>query len=315
MNSFTVVLASIVLSLVVAKEVASQPATPYHGLKKTVSIDQFMATEAVGGSVTAVGMTALLTAAMVKDGRFVVVERTGLASISAEQVPGQGAGVVSETLANTRQLISAGFIVRGVVTKYEPAASGGGVALGGFPLGTFLSPFASRAGLTRQTAVMEISIRLIDTSTSQVISTSTAQGSASSTAANAGIVDSVTGASLGGDVFRITPIGQAGEQAIVKAVEQIADGMKSVPWSALVVDAGDGKVYVNAGAERNIQAGMILNAYRKGRVFTDPATGVVLDVDMQKIGVIRIESVREKLSTAAVISGESPLRGDLLKPD
>lgn len=315
MTSRTLAAATLAVSLITATGVASQPAIPYDGLKKTVSVDQFLATEAVGGSVTAEGMTALLTAALVRDGRFVVVERTGLANILAEQALGLGTGAVAETTAKTGQLIGASIVVRGAVTKYEPAASGGGVALGGLPLGSFLSPFATRAGLTHRTAVMEISLRLIDTTTSQIISTSSAQGSASSTAANVTIVDPGSGASLGGDAFRATPIGQAGEQAIVKAVEQIAAGMKGVPWSALVVDASAGKVYVNAGAERNMQAGMILNAYRKGRVFTDPVTGVVLDVDMQKIGMIRIDGVREKLSTAAVINGESPLRGDLLKLD
>ncbi len=72
-------------------------------------------------------------------------------------------------------------------------------------------------------------------------------------------------------------------------------------------------VYVSAGAERNVLAGVVLNGYRKGKVFTDPATGVVLEVASMKIGVIRIEGVRDKLSTAAVVSGETPVRGDLLE--
>lgn len=288
----------------------AQPGTPYDGLKKTVSVDQFQATEAVGGTVTADGMTAMLTAALVKDGRFVVVERPGLANVQAEQALGKGGSTTAETAATTGQLIGASAIVRGAVTKFEPAASGGGLSLGGLPMGSL---FSARAGLTSKTAVMEISLRLIDTTTGQVISTSTAQGSANSTGADATIVNPNSGASLGNSAFQTTPIGQAGEQAILKAVEQIAAGMRSVPWSALVVDAGDGKVYVNAGAERNVQTGMVLNVYRKGKVFTDPATGVVLDVDMQKIGVIRVDGVREKLSTAAVVSGESPARGDLLK--
>lgn len=313
MTSRTIAAVTLALGLAMTTGVAAQPAMPYDGLKKTVSVDQFLATEAVGGSVTAEGMTALLIAALVKDGRFVVVERAGLGNILAEQALGQSAGAIAETAAKAGQLIGAGIIVRAAVTKYEPAAGGGGVAIGGLPLGTFLSPFATRAGLMHTTAVMDIALRLIDTSTGQVISTSTAQGSASSTAANVTIIDPSSGASVGGNTFRTTPIGQAGEDAIIKAVEQIAAGMKGVVWSALVVDANAGTVYVNAGAERNVQSGMVLNVYRKGRVFTDPATGVVLDVAMEKIGTIRIDGVREKLSTAAVVSGQTPVRGDLLK--
>jgi len=316
----TIAAVTLALGLAVAAGPATaadpaQPATPYDGLKKTVSVDQFLATEAVGGTVTAAGMTAMLTAALVKDGRFVVVERPGMASVLAEQALGQAGATTAETAAKASQLIGAGTIVRGAVTKFEPAASGSGVSVG-LPmgsLGSLGSLFAAGAGLKSHTAVMEITLRLIDTTTGQVLSTSTAQGAANSTAADVTIVNPNSGASLGAGGFQTTPIGQAGEQAIINAVEQIAAGMRGVPWSALVIDANDGKVYVNAGAERNVQAGMILNVYRKGKVFTDPATGVVLDVDMDKIGVIRIDGVREKLSTAAVVSGETPVRGNLLK--
>ena len=287
----------------------AQPATSYGGLKKTVAVDTFLATEAVGGSVTAEGMTALLTAALVKDGRFVVVERTGLASVAAEQALGQGAAI-AETAAQPRQLIGAAIIVRGAVTKFEPAAGGGGLTVGGFPMGSL---FGARAGLKSQSSVMEITLRLIDTTTGQVISTSTAQGSASTTGVDVAAVNPSTGLALGAGAFQASPIGQAGEQAIVKAVEQIAAGMKGVPWSALVVDANDGTIYVNAGADRNVQAGLVLHVYRQGKVFTDPATGVVLDIAMDKIGVIRIDDVREKLSTGAVVSGETPVRGNLLR--
>lgn len=288
----------------------TQTAAPYEGLKKTVAVEQFLATESTGGAITADGMTALLTAALIKDGRFVVVERPGLAGIQAEQALGQGGAVNAETAAKPGQLIGASAIVRGVVTKYQPIASGGGITLGGLP---FSSMFGAGLGLKSQSALLEISLRLIDTTTGQVISTSAAQGSASSTTADVTLVNPNTGLSVGGGAFQNTPLGQAGEQAIIKGVEQIAAGMKSVSWSALVIEANNGQVYVNAGAERNVQPGLLLNVYRKGKVLTDPSTGVVLDVEMQSVGSVRIASVREKLSIAKVESGDAPVRGDLLK--
>ncbi len=290
----------------------AQPATPYDGLKKTLSVDQFQATESAGGGVTAEGMTTLLTNALVKDGRFIVVERPGLAGIQLEQALGQAGAATAETAARPGQLIGASAIVRGVVTKFEAAASGGGLSISG-PLANILPFFDPSAGIKSQTAMMEISLRLIDTTTGQVISTSTAQGTASSTGVNLRLVNPNTGLSVGGEAFRTTPIGQAGEQAIIKAVELIASSMRSVPWSAMVIDANNGMVYVNAGADRNVQVGLALNVYRQGKVFTDPATGVVLDVDFEKIGTLRIVGVREKLSTAVVDSGETPVRGNLLR--
>jgi hypothetical protein len=163
--------------------------------------------------------------------------------------------------------------------------------------------------------MLEILLTLIDTTTGQVISTSAAQGTASSNSADLTLVNSNSGASAGIGTFQATPIGQAGEQAIIKAVEQIVVGTNKVPWSALVVDVNDGTVYVNAGADRNVQNGLTLYAYRKGKVFTDPSTGTILDVAMERIGVIKINGVREKMSTAAVVSGQMPMRGDFLKLD
>ena len=64
---------------------AADQAASYTGLKKTVSVDTFLAADAVGGTVTAEGLTAMLIDALVKDGRFVVVERAGgLASMQSE---------------------------------------------------------------------------------------------------------------------------------------------------------------------------------------------------------------------------------------
>lgn len=289
---------------------ATPTAAPYEGLKKTIAVDQFLSTESTGGAITADGMTALLTAALIKDGRFVVVERPGMVGILAEQALGQAAAVNAETAAKPGQLIGASAIVRGVVTKYQPVASGGGISLGGLP---FSSLFGSGVGLKSQSALLEISLRLIDTTTGQVISTSAAQGSASSTSADVTLVNPNTGLSVGGGAFQNTPLGQAGEQAIIKGVEQIAAGMKSMSWSALVIEANNGQVYVNAGADRNVQPGLLLNVYRKGKALTDPATGEVLDVEMQSIGLVRIASVRDKLSIAKLESGDAPMRGDLLK--
>lgn len=288
----------------------AQPVAANDGPKKTVAVDQFQAAETLGGNVTADGMTALLTAALIKDGRFVVVERAGLASVLAEQSIAQGGAAGALPAARAGQLIAASAIVRAVVTKFEAAASGGGLTLGTLPMGSL---FGAGIGVKSQTSVMEISLRLVDTTTGQVIAMSSAQGSASSTNADATLVNPKTGLAVGGGAFEKTPMGQAGEQVILKAVEQVAAAMSNVPWSALVVESGNGLVYVNAGADRNMKVGTVLKAYRKGKVLTDPGTGVVLDVEMQDVGAIRIVGIRDKLSTAVLVTGESPVRGDVLK--
>ena len=297
-----------------AAHAAAQPAPGYPGLKKTVSVSQFQAAESVGGGITSEGMTAMLISALANDGRFVVVERAGTYGdiVGAEQMMATQGSVGAETAAGIGQLSGASAVVIGVVTKYNPAAKGGGVSLGIMGGG---SPFGGNASRKNQKAVIEISLRLVDTTSGQVIATASAEGAASSSVTSAGLVEENTGATLGTESFRSTPIGQAGEDAIKKAVEFIAVSMNKVPWSALVVDAADGKIYINAGADRNVLPGMQLTAYKKGKVFKDPGTGEVLEVSMDKIGVIRIDDVRDKMSVGSLVSGTIPTRGDLLKLD
>lgn len=300
-------------SMVVHAQETPSP-VPYQGLKKTVSIDQFQMFDPSLGAGTADGMTAMLTAALVNDGRFVVVERPALSAVQAEQMLGQMGVATAETSVRQGQLIGASAIVRAAVTKYQPAASGGGINMGGLPFG-MMSFLGAGAGLKSQTGMIEISLRLIDTSTGQVISTSSAQGTASSTSADVTLVDQKSGLSVGGGAFQNSPIGQAGEQAVIKAVEQIAAGMRKLPWTAMVIDANNRLVYVNAGTDRNVQVGMTMQVYRKGKVFTDPATGEVLDVNMERTATLRIDSTREKLSTAALVTGDTPMRGDIVRFD
>lgn len=281
---------------------------PYDGPRKTIAVDTVQAAESVGGTVTADGMTALLIDALGRDPRFVVVERPGLGSVQAEQQLG---GVQAGTGAAGGGLIGASVILRATVTKYEPAASGGGISIGG-PVSSLLG---ARAGAKTQRSMMEVTLRLIDTTTGQVIATYRAQGFASASSADAGVVNTFSGATAGANLFRASPVGQAGQDAIDKALSLVARAMDQVPWSAQVVQVSGDRVYVNAGADRNMQVGTVLRVFRKGQVLTDPSTGVVLDVEMERLGAVRIDSVRDHLSTAVVMSGEPPERGDLLKLD
>jgi len=50
-------------------------------------------------------------------------------------------------------------------------------------------------------------------------------------------------------------------------------------------------------------------------VYVHPGTGEVLDVEMARVGRVRVETVRARLSIASVLDGEPPMRGDVLKAD
>jgi hypothetical protein len=195
------------------------------------------------------------------------------------------------------------------VTKFGSAAGGSGLQIG-LPFGRLLG---AMAGATSQNAIVEFNLRIIDTSTGQVVATSKASGTASSSSANVSAINNQSGATAAATTFQNTPLGEAAGSAITKAVQQIVLAMGNVPWSASVVAFDDGKVYVSAGAAQNVKAGMALHVYRRGKVLTDPGTGVVLEVLMTSVGTIQIQSASDKTSIAIMTSGDPPARGDIVK--
>src|SRR5690606_31002428 len=145
------------------------------------------------------------------------------------------------------------------------------------------------AGARSRTSTVTVSLRLIDTTTGQVVATVSATGSASSQDADAGLMNK-KGQTLGLSAFRGTPLGKACEDAIRKAVDKIVLDSGSVPWTGLIVDNRDGAIYLNAGADQNVQPGMTFAVYRQGETLIDPGTGAVLDTSFQRLGTVRVET-------------------------
>ncbi len=289
------------------------PAPPYQGLKRTVAVYQFETSDAASIAASADALTAMLIDALVRDGRFVVVEREDLGSIATEQALGSQASTTAETAAQAGKMIGASLIIRGAVTKFEPNAGASGLSIG-VPVGGGLFGGDNGIGVKGGHAVIAISLRVIDSTTGQVLTTVRAEGAASSHEVDVSAATN-SGATLSASSLKTTPLGKAAEDAIDKAVPQIALAADHQPWTALVIETDGPTVYVNAGADQNVQVGTVLHVRRKTKDLIDPGTGVVLETLMSDIGTIRIDTVREKVSTAVVIDGEPPARGDFLRLD
>jgi curli biogenesis system outer membrane secretion channel CsgG len=294
-------------SAVAAEAPNAQTTKPaYRGPRKSVAVDVVGAPEASGGAMTNEGLIAMFDEALSSDGRFLVVERAAIADVQAEQQ----VGATEETRAKAGKLLGASALVRATVTKFEPNAGGGGLQLGGLPS---LGGFSAGGGVKGQYAIVEISLRLVDNTTGEIIATSKAEGRASSGGAHVGVMDDRTGANVGANTFKTTPLGKAAAAAISAAVEKIALGLDKVPWSAQIVEAADGRAYVNIGSDQNIPPGTVLKVYRKTKTLTDPTTGALLEVLMDDVGSIEIQEVRERVSTAKVIGDGAVNRGDIVR--
>ena len=275
---------------------------PLVGPKKSIAVAGFDGSISFEGGDAAQGLTTMLTDALIRDGRFVVLERAAIAEVSAEHALSAG------TATAATQITPANVLVRGTVTKFAPKASGGGLSagmLGGGSLGGSL-------GLSSDHSDVELNMRLIDTATGRILASVNAKGSASSTGFSAGLYTK-GGMTFGGNAFKSSPLGKACEQAIQDAINQIAVAMDTVSWSAQVLSSDTGQIYIDAGAIQNVQVGEIFKVYHKGKVLTDPATGAVIDVIEDPVGSITIVSVRDKTSAGVVSAGTLPARGDVVR--
>ena len=287
---------------------AARPAPP--GPKKRVAVIRF---ENVGRFAQAYGtwdigggLAAQLTTALAESGYFVVVERAALGDVLREQEMGLEKVVSKETAAKAGQVLGAQLLVKGAVTEFEQAAEGGGVKLG-----VGLPGIAIGGGGNTVSAQVGIDLRLIDTTTGQVVRSVKTEGKAAKQGVAASI--DVRNVSLGGDAFKTTPLGQATREAIERAVVAIRKHMEVVPWTGRVMDAADGQVYINAGQDANIQVGDVFTVSRPTRELKDPETGLVRGIIESQVGRIRVEDVQDKFAVARPLDGAVPQRGDYLK--
>lgn len=287
---------------------AAQPAyPPFDGLKKRLAVLRFenkVKTPIPDQSwKIGEGLTEMLTSELFKTGRFIMVERAALADIVKEQELGQTGLVRKETVAKVGELLGAQLLVAGAVTEFEAQSrgGGGGVAVRGFAL-----------NLQTSSAHVAVDVRLVDSSTGQILSSMNADAEAQTTGLGFA-ARTQQGVTFGSDAFQKTPLGEATREAIHKAVLFIIKEMERVPWTGRVIQVRDGDVYLNAGGNVNLKPATTLAAYVKGEDLIDPATGLNLGSRDTLIGTVTLREIQDKFSIGTFSGNGALKRGDIVK--
>ncbi len=279
--------------------------SPYYGPKKRVAVTKFenKVTGVYGNWKLGEGFAEMLTTELMKTGRFIVVERQALQDIVGEQELGQTGLVKQESAAKVGELLGAQIILRGVVSEFDMAESGGG---GGIGIAGF------RLGVKTSSAHVAVDIRLIDTTTGQVLYSHNAAGHAEASGVGVGIARGQVDFHAEG--FKKTPLGQATRQAISDCVNFIISKMEAVPFSAKVIKVAGDNIYINAGTNLNIKPGMVFRAYSVGEAVIDPDTNLVLGQEEKMVGLVEVKTVQDKFSIGYPKSGAALLKkGDVLR--
>jgi curli biogenesis system outer membrane secretion channel CsgG len=247
----------------------------------------------------------MLTTALVKTERFIVLERKDLAAIRGEHALGADPVANAEMAARAGKLFGAQALVRAVVTEYGTSASASGVNTRFVP-GMDLKR-------TNSSARVVVDVRLYDAETGQIFASENAEGTSSSS--GYGLQVSRQDMNAGGSSLGQTPLGRAAREAIEKAVEFVVEKLAAVPWRGRIaeVDSGaDGTVtnlYLNAGSRAGLRKGDVLEAFDLGRVIVDPETGTVIGRTGGIVGKCRVEEVEADMSTAVPVSGSRFQKG------
>ncbi|MBE7558971.1 carboxypeptidase regulatory-like domain-containing protein [bacterium] len=299
----------------------------YSGPKKRVAVAGF---EDKSGFLSGInlghGFTEMLTTALVKTNRFIVLERQALDDLVTEQ------NLVASGLANPEtapargKVTGAQLIVRGAITEYqegvETKQQAGGVNVGRM-MGTFGVRTGSRSGdrVLRSThagggtasskAHMAIDLRVINAETGQVIHSESIVGQAGDKAS--GFDFGIAGISFGQSQSSSEPRQAAIRSCIYQAVQSILTGDDQTPWRTNVSQIADnGQIIVSAGADEQIRVGDNLVVESKGQAITDPETGEVLGTMGSTSAIITITDVQPRFSMAKLTAGKA---GDIKRGD
>jgi len=262
-------------------------------LKKTIAVSRFENNvDAAGQAALGTAMADQLADALIQSHNFVVIERQTLEDVVAEQdIAASGRAAVSQT-AQTGRIIPVQILVKGAVTEFDAETSKGGAGL---------SVSGISLGSSRTSAHVAVILRIIDTTTGQVLDSIRVEGEAKAKGMKIGV--SKGNVDFGSEDFKKTPLGKATQIAIDNAVVELIIKLAKLPFEGRIIKIEGDTVYINIGQRNGIASDAVLNVFDPGEALVDPVTGENLGSERTRVGSLKIQSIEEKYSKAAAQSG------------
>jgi curli biogenesis system outer membrane secretion channel CsgG len=243
----------------------------------------------------------MLESALFATNRFVILERAQVDAVMKEQDLQAGGRTAKATgVAQTGKLQSARYLATGAVLQAstDTSGDGGGLNIKGIHLG----------GSSSKSQVVVL-VKLMDTTTGQVIAEERVKGEAGKSSINLGYAGADGGGGLSS--FAKTPLGEAAQDCINQAVKFIATKMEGTPIEGSVITVAADQVIISLGTNYGLAAGQLCVVRKPGEVLTDPATGEILGTsEGATVATLQVTSAREKLSYCKLVDGTMPERGN-----
>ncbi len=265
----------------------------YTGPKKRVCIVDFVNKSAYGQDRLGRSASDILSTELFKSGAFILVEREKMQQLLNEQSLGQTGAVNPATAAKAGQLLGCGAIVTGSISQF-------GVKVVGADYGVYKQK-VQRADCT-------VDVRVVDTSTGQVLFADSGKGEYERKATQVFGLGQYAGydETMGQEALRA---------AITKFIDNLIQQLQSVEWSGRIAGMQGNRIYLNAGQKTGLTIGDELIVTSLGEEITDPQTGLVIGrAPGPVLGRLRIIAFfGEDGSVATVESGHGFKVGDQVK--
>jgi curli biogenesis system outer membrane secretion channel CsgG len=275
------------------------------GLMKRIAVVNFEDRSGYGWHNLGAGLADMLVTELVKQGTYKVMERAELEKVMQEQQLGASGAVTPESAAKIGQLLGVELMVTGSVSEFGTKESGtnvGGGLLGGIG-----------GGFKKQSARVVVDIRLVNTTSAEIVTAETATGEESSTSISVYTPEiDFSNPKSWDDTIQ----GKAARKAITQCVNIIGTAMNKLPWAGKILKVNDdGSVMMKPGSEGGVKEGMEFDVFSKGQPVVDPDTGESMGSEETKVGSIKVikDLPGGKACRASITSGKGFAAGNLIK--
>ncbi len=243
------------------------------------------------------GMADMLTTSLFKTGKFNMVERQAVNKVMEEQALGASGAVTQGSAAKLGKILGTSAIITGSVTEF--GVKDGGGKIGG--LGGMTKGLVSSFGVKSNTARVGIDLRIVDTTTGEILLAESASGEETSRSMDFSSW-SMPDFKIGGDNFDNSLIGKATRKAIETLIDKIDGKMKGVAWKGYILKVEGSSIWLNAGSDSGVKEGMQFKVRSPGEEVED-AEGKIYVIPGDEIAEIEVIKALPALSKVKIING------------
>jgi curli biogenesis system outer membrane secretion channel CsgG len=260
------------------------------------------------GIGAAKGVGDLVINKLVDNGTYRVIERGKIDQILREQDLGASGRIDASTAAKIGKLLGVEAVLVGSITQFNVDVNSSGFSFGGL--------FGNSK--VTNTATVQLTARLIDTETGEIIATAQGMGKAEQKSGSTSVLGvSGSGSTANTDTLLTNAANDAVNQmitSVVSAAPKLTAYAGTAPnIEALIADITDGQVTINKGLAAGFVKGMKVSVERVTKQVKDPATGRVLRTVSTSVGKIELVEVNKEFAVGRILSGSGFKEGDTVK--